>query len=254
MKRKLLLAIGLLLTLLMLTGCGAGKKIIGVQADGENIYKVDVTNDTKKTITKVQIQDNSMKDFSDNMLQQDSIFAAGETETMYVNGEAAKEAAKNSAKSEESYQMKLTFDDKSEKTLTDVPFSDMKACSIKWDRDSGIMAYLTYTSQKDGKEVSTKDVEIQKKQDAEKKAAEQKAAAQKAAEKKAAEQKAAEQRERENQSTTQSNDTGSGNENSGQNNTDYSNNYDNNYNSYSESNGGYSGGETYQPADYGGEY
>ncbi|MBQ3334104.1 MAG: hypothetical protein IJG85_00665 [Eubacteriaceae bacterium] len=237
MKRKLILATGLLIAMLLFAGCGAEQKTIGEKAEGEHIYQVNVTNDTEKVITKVQVKDNSMKDYSDNMLKKDETFAAGETRTMYVDSEAAKAAAKNNSKTKESYQIKVTFDDKSEKTLSDVPFSDMKACIIKWDKDNKV-AYLTYESEKDGKSVSTKEAEIKRKKDAEKKAAEKKAA-----EKQAAEQKKTQESQAAQASNAGSGDAGTQQENSAA--------YDNSGTSYSEgTSGDYSGGAA-QSADSG---
>ena len=114
-------------------------KVIGTKADGENIYKVTLENNTGQDIIGLSIKDSSMESYSDNMLAEDDPFVQGEKRELYYDSTAAKEAAANQTGDESTpvvtpqYDMQLTFADQSVLVLTAFPFDDTQEGQICYE-------------------------------------------------------------------------------------------------------------------------
>lgn len=155
-------------------------KVIGKEAKGENIYKIQLENKTGKNITGVSVKDTSMAEYPENMLPGGEVFEVNEKRNLYC--ELSDEV--------EQLEVQFVFDDQTTMVLTSFPFDDMKKAVIFMEDE---VAFLEYKSVSGEKTFSTKETELAAKIAREKaKAAEEAEAAKAAAEAEAAAKAAAE--------------------------------------------------------------
>ena len=138
-------------------------KVIGTEAEGENVYKVILENNTGKGITGVAVKDSSMDAYPENMLAEGDTFAQGERRELYydstsaLEAQAAQEADADAAALTPQYDIQLTFDDESTLVLTAFPFDDIEEGVINLEDE---VAFITYTSVATKDEMSTKEAEL----------------------------------------------------------------------------------------------
>lgn len=162
----------------ILSGCSAQEapkeekeemKTIGEEIQGENVYKVILTNSTGKSIKGFAIKTGTMDDFGENMLGEDDEFSNKEKRTLYYDATTAIEENEEAQKDAEmqtspDYTIQLTFDDDSTIELHSFPFSDVEKASIEFNNEESI-AYIEYTSIEQDTKVSTEEAEIRIKQE-----------------------------------------------------------------------------------------
>lgn len=145
-------------------------KTIGMEAEGENIYKVILENNTGKEIIGVAIKDSSMDAYPENMLAENDKYIKEEKRIVFYDATAAKEAAENQQIDSESpildpqFDIQLTFDDQTVLVLNAFPFDDMEEGKICLE--DGV-AFIEYQSVADKQKVSTKEAELNRKAEAE---------------------------------------------------------------------------------------
>ena len=93
-------------------------KTIGEEIQGENVYKVILTNSTGKSIKGFAIKTGTMDAFGENMLGEDDEFSNKEKRTLYYDATTAIEENEEAQKDAEmqtspDYTIQLTFDDDS---------------------------------------------------------------------------------------------------------------------------------------------
>ena len=191
MKKKFLLTAGVSLMLGMaalLGGC-QGKnddsntnieekqkeevlKNIGMESDGENVYKVVLENKTGKGIVGFSIKDSSMTEFPENMLEENDIFENDEKRNLFYDAASAVEAAENQETGEDGsakvlnpqMDIQLTFEDQTSLILTAFPFGDVEEAQICLEDE---VAFVQYESLSSEELVSTKEAELRIKTEAE---------------------------------------------------------------------------------------
>ena len=197
MKKKLLLTAGVSLMFgmaVLLGGC-QGKnddsdtnieekqkeevlKNIGMESDGENVYKVVLENKTGKGIVGFSIKDSSMTEFPENMLEENDIFENDEKRNLFYDATSAMKAAENLEKGEDGsakvlnpqMDIQLTFEDQTSLILTAFPFGDVEEAQICLEDE---VAFVQYESLASEELVSTKEAELRIKTEAEAEAAAQ---------------------------------------------------------------------------------
>ena len=151
-------------------------KAIGTPAEGEGVYAIKLTNATDMQITGVEVARSDTSDFSENLLEDDDVYAVDETRMFYYDTTEIDGDSTNAAEIP-AYTVQLTFEGDMVAQLHAFPFEEMETGEIRFDADADV-AYLEYTSVESGEEVNTKDAEtlyIEQEQ-AEQAAAEQAAA------------------------------------------------------------------------------
>lgn len=151
-------------------------KAIGTPAEGEGVYAIKLTNATDMQITGVEVARSDTSDFSENLLEDDDVYAVDETRMFYYDTTEIDGDSTNAAEIP-AYTVQLTFEGDMVAQLHAFPFEEMETGEIRFDADADV-AYLVYTSVESGEEVNTKDAEtlyIEQEQ-AEQAAAEQAAA------------------------------------------------------------------------------
>ena len=121
---------------------------LGVKSIGD--YDLLLKNDTGKEVEKVELSVDQGKLHS-NLLLDGDVFAPGEERHLYVTPEIAKEKGKGPV-----YDLKLTFADGKTSTLHTLPLGDTSEAILSLE--DGV-AYLTYESKKEEKEVVTLEEE-----------------------------------------------------------------------------------------------
>ena len=140
-------------------------KNIGTEAEGENIYKVVLENETGKNIVGFSVKDSSMTEFPASMLGEDDIFETGERRNLYYDSTSAVEAAgtQTAEAGEEAnvltpqFDIQLTFDDQTSMVLTAFPFGDVEEASVCLEDE---VAFIEYESVASKETVSTKEAEL----------------------------------------------------------------------------------------------
>lgn len=195
MKKRILCIglVGLLTAGLLLSGCGdktekvdkdstdqkatekkvekqdpdALLKTIGVKKEGENVYQIKLKNETGKDITGFSIRELSQEETSENLLEEDDVFADGEERILYYDATEAIKAAQSEAPADETapaldpaYDITLTFKDADEEdavlVLHAFPFDDMESGSIQLEDN---VAFVSYHSTVTDQDISTKEAE-----------------------------------------------------------------------------------------------
>ena len=174
MKKKFLLTAGVSLMLGMaalLGGC-QGKnddsntnieekqkeevlKNIGMESDGENVYKVVLENKTGKGIVGFSIKDSSMTEFPENMLEENDIFENDEKRNLFYDAASAVEAAENQETGEDGsakvlnpqMDIQLTFEDQTSLILTAFPFGDVEEAQICLEDEVAFVQYESLSSE-----------------------------------------------------------------------------------------------------------
>ena len=116
-------------------------------------YEVQLKNATGKAIKafSVKLQENA--EFPESLLKEEDIFTDGEERILYYKSDGnIQDPSKETV-----YEIRLTFDDDTERILHDFPFKDMEKGEICTEGD---VVYLTYTSMSTKAPVSTKAAEI----------------------------------------------------------------------------------------------
>lgn len=137
-------------------------KTIGTVADGENVQVVNLTNSTGKAIKGFAVKYDAQEDFGDNMLADGDVFANGEERNVYYDTTEAIEAASadvsaESAETDPSYTVLLTFEDDSTAEVHNFPFEDSKDLTLLTD---GTIYYIEYTKDSTGESLSTQQDEL----------------------------------------------------------------------------------------------
>lgn len=141
-------------------------RIIGTKAEGENIYQVTLENNTGKNITALTVRASSVDATDGNMMADGDVFENDQKRELYYDASAAKTASQqanaqadpNAKMIMEEYQIILTFEDGTSRTLHAFPFGDIKEGKLLLDEQG--TAYLTYLSLQGGQQVSTQEMEI----------------------------------------------------------------------------------------------
>ncbi|HPY83544.1 MAG TPA: hypothetical protein PLS20_00700 [Ruminococcus flavefaciens] len=132
-------------------------KVIGEEKTGENIFKVELTNNTSEDITEFSVKTDDEEEYPDNMLAKE-IFKKGESRILFYekpkNAAAAQED--NSPVISTGYTIKVKFSSGKEAVLHNFPFGDIVKGSIENEDDT---CFLVYDSKRSGDKVSTKEAE-----------------------------------------------------------------------------------------------
>lgn len=131
---------------------------IGVEAAGENVYTVKLTNRTGAEITAVSVKDDAAEEYPGNMLPEGEVFAVGETRELYYDATGAVEAAQAAETDPDApvltpaYSIRLTFADGTEQELHAFPFGDAESADIF---SNGELIYVIYASMSTQETVNT---------------------------------------------------------------------------------------------------
>lgn len=186
MKRKQVTAllIGTLVTAAAMTGCGKEKSEdkaavaaptatpaptqsptpaptatpVPVKTMGEKVqgaYEILLKNSTGKVITGVSVKSEKEEEYKSNLLMQKDSFTANEERILFYKISGKENADGQTGK--QSYNVRLTFEDKTEAVLHNFPFGDMTKAEIHMEDE---VVYLTYTSASTKAPVSTKAAEM----------------------------------------------------------------------------------------------
>lgn len=186
MKRKQVTAllIGTLATVAAMTGCGKEKSEdkaavaaptatpaptqsptpaptatpVPVKTMGEKVqgaYEILLKNSTGKVITGVSVKSEKEEEYKSNLLMQKDSFTANEERILFYKISGKENADGQTGK--QSYNVRLTFEDKTEAVLHNFPFGDMTKAEIHMEDE---VVYLTYTSASTKAPVSTKAAEM----------------------------------------------------------------------------------------------
>lgn len=186
MKRKQVTAllIGALVTAAAMTGCGKEKNEdkaavavptatpiptqsptpvptatpIPVKTMGEKVkgaYEVLLKNSTGKVITGVSVKSEKEEEYKSNLLMQKDSFTVNEERILFYKTSGEENADGQVEK--QSYNVRLTFEDKTEAVLHNFPFGDLTKAEIHMEDE---VVYLTYTSASTKAPVSTKAAEM----------------------------------------------------------------------------------------------
>ncbi len=135
----------------------AGKKIIGTKSEVLSVRRMELENTSGQRIVGISVKNGDGSVDSGNLMTEGQVLELNETGVIYYDSEAAVMAA--AGKNEVPvYQLSLTFESGEEKTVSDFPFNDTEACSLHYE--DGIV-FITYHSDTDDTDVSTKEREAQ---------------------------------------------------------------------------------------------
>ncbi len=135
----------------------AGKKIIGTKSEVLSVRRMEMENTSGQRIVGISVKNGDGSVDSGNLMTEGQVLELNETGVIYYDSEAAVMAA--AGKNEVPvYQLSLTFESGEERTISDFPFNDTEACSLHYE--DGIV-FITYHSDTDDTEVSTKEREAQ---------------------------------------------------------------------------------------------
>ena len=138
--------------------------VIGVEAEGENVFAVVLKNSTGKDIKVFSVKDPSLEEYPDSMLPDGEVFADGEERILYYDADSAVKAAAEAGEGADpeqkavniDYRIQIVFDDDEEAELHGFPFGDAdeaEICASETD------VFVKYTSTATGEEVSTEALE-----------------------------------------------------------------------------------------------
>ncbi len=128
-------------------------KIMGEKVQGA--YEILLKNVTGKVITGVSVKSEKEEEYKSNLLMQKDSFTANEERILFYKASGEKNTDGQSEKLE--YNVRLTFEDKTEAVLHNFPFEDMTKAEIHMEDE---VVYLTYTSSSTKAPVSTKAAEM----------------------------------------------------------------------------------------------
>ena len=138
--------------------------VIGVEAEGENVFAVVLKNSTGKDIKGFSVKDPSLEEYPDSMLPDDEVFLDGEERILYYDADSAVKAAAEAAEGADpeqkavniDYRIQIIFDDDEEAELHGFPFGDAEEAEICASETD---VFVKYTSTATGEEVSTEELE-----------------------------------------------------------------------------------------------
>ncbi|MGI6055852.1 MAG: hypothetical protein ACOYBD_02525 [Bilifractor sp.] len=140
------------------------EKIIGTKAEGTNIVRMELTNETGKAVTGFAVKYTGQESYGDNMIPSGETYEAGETRTLYYDESEALKSVNAQTESDSApvvnpdYSIQLTFDDQTTLELHSVPLNDIKSASILLNTENSFL-FLKYVSSSTGETISTEDSE-----------------------------------------------------------------------------------------------
>ena len=108
------------------------------------VYHILWTNKTGHDITGVQIKNIYKGSYPDNIMKEDEMFKDGETAELYFDASEEDENAE--------FNVRITFEDGTEKDMTSYPFSDMTEATLYFDDD---VLHAVYVSLEKNEEKDT---------------------------------------------------------------------------------------------------
>lgn len=135
-------------------------KIVGTEAEGSNIFKTEIINNSGKEIKGISIKSANEEEYPANMLKSGETIKGDESFTLYYDASSApnlsiKEGA-DKAKPTKIFYMQLEFADGTTSVLHEFPFGDCDTCVFSLEEGQFYLIYHSYTQ---GKDVNTKDFE-----------------------------------------------------------------------------------------------
>lgn len=131
---------------------------IPVKTMGEKVqgaYEILLKNVTGKAITGVSVKSEKEEEYKSNLLMKKDSFTANEERILFYKASGEEKADGQIQK--HTYNVRLTFEDKTEAVLHNFPFEDMTKAEIHME---DAVVYLTYTSTSTKAPVSTKAAEM----------------------------------------------------------------------------------------------
>lgn len=135
-------------------------KIVGTEAEGSSIFKMEIINNSGKEIKGISIKSANEEEYPASMMKSGETIKPDEDFTLYFDSSSApKLEVKNSAgqvKPTKIFHMQIEFTDNTTSVIHEFPFGDTETCVLNFEEEQ---AYLIYSSYTQGKDVNSKEFE-----------------------------------------------------------------------------------------------